>query len=194
MFEQAKKTSASHKSLAPVEKTLAEKLDGLVQFANGNRASIGIKRLHVERAIRLVADGAPLAWTFGARSMSSRVAFILVTRAGDDVTVTAVDCRRVDAYKGPAHVFQGLGTGWASGTLEKAIEGETPEKLELARTASRGIEIHALAQVTDPGLKERIKLFGKSSAATEKSPQGDVGVQRVRASLAEVAKFLGIES
>lgn len=195
MFEQAKKSGAS-KSLAPAEKALPAKLDELVQFANGGRASIGIKRLHVERALRLVADGAPVAWTFGARSMSSRVAFVLVVRAGDDVAVIAIDCRRVDAYKGPAHVFQSLGPvpAWGQGTLEKVIEGEDAEKIELARTASRGIEIHALQQVSDPGLKERIKVFGKSNATTEKSAQGDANIQRVRSTIAEVAKFLGLET
>lgn len=191
MFQEAKK-SGTKKSLAPAEKDLGGKLDDLVQFANGGRSSIGIKRLHVERALRLVVDGAPVAWTFGARSMSSRVAFILVVREGDHVGVIACDVRRLDAYKGPANVFRGLGE-W-TGILERDIEGETAEKREQARAASRGIEIHALSQVTDPALKERLKTLAKGQRATESGPHGDLAVLRVRAPAVEAAKFLGIEA
>lgn len=191
MFQEAKKSG--EKSLAPVEKDLGGKLDALVQFANGGRTSIGIKRLHVERALRLVIDGAPVAWTFGARSMSSRVAFVLVVREGDNVAVIAADCRRRDAYKGPASVFQALGA-W-TGTLEKDIEGETADKREAARANSRGIEIHALAQVTDVALKERLKAFAKSQREKEAGPEGsELPVVRVRAGLVEASKFLGLES
>jgi hypothetical protein len=136
----------------------------LLDTANGGRKtdSLRLHLKHANKALSMVMEGAPVAWVFGANSTTSRAGFFLVVRDKDNLRVIVADVRRADANNGPLGAFPKLAPWGESAAFEKDVEGMTPEKIAKARAAGRGIETHALAQVTDPGLRERLKaLFHK---------------------------------
>ena len=173
-------TRESEKKTAPSDH-VGKGIDEILAVANGGRGSIAMKRVHVERVLKLALEGAPVAWTFGAKSMSSKAAFVLAVREKHDIVLVGADVRRVDANKGPLGAFPSLVSWDERAAPEKDIPGETAEKREAARAAGRGIELHAVGQVTDPVLISRLKALPNKAPVAKKF------------SIAEVAGHFGAE-
>lgn len=113
-----------------------------LNVANSSRASIGITEKHIAKMLGTLLNGADLAYVFGAKSMSSRAAFVLAVRDGASIRLVYADVRRQDANLGPAGAFPGFPGGPLGSDLP--VSGESPEKHATARAAGRGIETHAL--------------------------------------------------
>lgn len=132
----------------------------MLAVANGSRASIGVTEKHVSKMLETVAAGADIGIVLGARSMSTRAAFVMALRDGDTVRVVYADVRRCDAYQGPAGAFPGFPSGPLGPVLP--VKGESPEKHATARAASRGIETHAFTLA--PEKRDAVLAWARANA------------------------------